>query len=565
MHTKPATVIQTSVRFGVIGGGAAVLFSLVGMVEVFGQRTIIGGVVSMGQAFLAVTMLLSAFAAARPFSTVSPRAMLAAGALTGAIVGALLAALVLLGTSINIRDVFVSASPPLFELLSFGQAPVPGMLLLVVAGTTMGLASAALLFLAPATRSTTVTVLMVVGVAGLLADLMRIIISQWIRVAPLFEWVFSGKGLSVAGALAIAVIVIASEVLGNRRRNNARNVTAVPITPRQKQMRTGALMALLLIFPLLLGTYVSEVLDQVGLYILMGLGLNVVVGFAGLLDLGYVGFFAIGAYAMGMLTSPELGLASLSWWAALPIAVSITILAGIMLGVPVLNMRGDYLAIVTLGFGEIIRLLALSDALRPWTGGSQGIQLIAKPVVGTMVLDNQLKLYYLILAGCLLAGFISSRLRDSRLGRAWMAMREDEDVAQAIGINLVATKLLAFSVGAAFGGLSGAIFAAKLGAIYPNSFGLLISINVLALLIIGGMGSIRGVVVGALVLVGLPELLREFAEFRLLVYGALLVVMMLYRPQGLWPEDARKLEAHEDDGLSGDSSAAPAGRIIEPA
>ena len=565
MHTKPATVIQTSVRFGVIGGGAAVLFSLVGMVEVFGQRTIIGGVVSMGQAFLAVTMLLSAFAAARPFSTVSPRAMLAAGALTGAIVGALLAALVLLGTSINIRDVFVSASPPLFELLSFGQAPVPGMLLLLVAGTTMGLASAALLFLAPATRSTTVTVLMVVGVAGLLADLMRIIISQWIFVAPLFEWVFSGKGLSVAGALAIAVIVIASEVLGNRRRNNARNVTAVPITPRQKQMRTGALMALLLIFPLLLGTYVSEVLDQVGLYILMGLGLNVVVGFAGLLDLGYVGFFAIGAYAMGMLTSPELGLASLSWWAALPIAVSITILAGIMLGVPVLNMRGDYLAIVTLGFGEIIRLLALSDALRPWTGGSQGIQLIAKPVVGTMVLDNQLKLYYLILAGCLLAGFISSRLRDSRLGRAWMAMREDEDVAQAIGINLVATKLLAFSVGAAFGGLSGAIFAAKLGAIYPNSFGLLISINVLALLIIGGMGSIRGVVVGALVLVGLPELLREFAEFRLLVYGALLVVMMLYRPQGLWPEDARKLEAHEDDGLSGDSSAAPAGRIIEPA
>ena len=565
MHTKPATVLQTSVRFGVIGGGAAVLFSLVGMVEVFGQRTIIGGVVSMGQAFLAVTMLLSAFAAARPFSTVSPRAMLAAGALTGAIVGALLAALVLLGTSINIRDVFVSASPPLFELLSFGQAPVPGMLLLLVAGTTMGLASAALLFLAPATRSTTVTVLMVVGVAGLLADLMRIIISQWIRVAPLFEWVFSGKGLSVAGALAIAIIVIASEVLGNRRRNNARNVTAVAITPRQKQMRTGALMALLLIFPLLLGTYVSEVLDQVGLYILMGLGLNVVVGFAGLLDLGYVGFFAIGAYAMGMLTSPELGLASLSWWAALPIAVSITILAGIMLGVPVLNMRGDYLAIVTLGFGEIIRLLALSDALRPWTGGSQGIQLIAKPMVGTMVLDNQLKLYYLILAGCLLAGFISSRLRDSRLGRAWMAMREDEDVAQAIGINLVATKLLAFSVGAAFGGLSGAIFAAKLGAIYPNSFGLLISINVLALLIIGGMGSIRGVVVGALVLVGLPELLREFAEFRLLVYGALLVVMMLYRPQGLWPEDARKLEAHEDDGLSGDSSAAPAGRIIEPA
>ena len=566
MKTQTPTVLQTSLRFGLIGGGAAVLFALVGMVEVFGQRTIISGVVSMGQAFLAAAMLLSAFAAARQFSTVGARAMLTAGALTGAIVGAMLAALVFLGTSINIRDVFVSASPPLFELLSFGQAPVAGMVLLLISGTLMGLASAALLLLSPDMRSTTILVLLVVGVFGLLADLLRIIISQWTYVAPAVAWIFSGKGISLPGALAIAAVVIAVDVLGTQRRRKARTLAGRPITAQQKQMRTGAFMALLLLLPLLLGTYMSEVLDQVGLYVLMGLGLNIVVGFAGLLDLGYVGFFAIGAYVMGMLTSPELGLASFSWWAALPVAIGVTVLAGIMLGVPVLNMRGDYLAIVTLGFGEIIRLLALSDALRPWTGGSQGIQLIAKPVVGTMILDNQLKLYYLILAGCLLAVFISSRLRDSRLGRAWMAMREDEDVAQAIGINLVATKLLAFSVGAAFGGLSGAIFAAKLGAIYPNSFGLLISINVLALLIIGGMGSIRGVIVGALVLVGLPELLREFAEFRLLVYGALLVLMMLYRPQGLWPEDARKLEAHDDtDESSGAHTAAAPGHRTAPA
>ena len=566
MKTQTPTVLQTSLRFGLIGGGAAVLFALVGMVEVFGQRTIISGVVSMGQAFLAAAMLLSAFAAARQFSTVGARDMLTAGALTGAIVGAILAALVFLGTSINIRDVFVSASPPLFELLSFGQAPVAGMVLLLISGTLMGLASAALLLLSPAMRSTTILVLLVVGVFGLLADLLRIIISQWTDVAPKVAWIFSGKGISLPGALAIAAVVIVVDVLGTQRRRKARTLAGRPITAQQKQMRTGAFMALLLLLPLLLGTYMSEVLDQVGLYVLMGLGLNIVVGFAGLLDLGYVGFFAIGAYVMGMLTSPELGLASFSWWAALPVAIGVTVLAGIMLGVPVLNMRGDYLAIVTLGFGEIIRLLALSDALRPWTGGSQGIQLIAKPVIGTMVLDNQLKLYYLILAGCLLAVFISSRLRDSRLGRAWMAMREDEDVAQAIGINLVATKLLAFSVGAAFGGLSGAIFAAKLGAIYPNSFGLLISINVLALLIIGGMGSIRGVIVGALVLVGLPELLREFAEFRLLVYGALLVLMMLYRPQGLWPEDARKLEAHDDaDDSSGAHTAGVPGHSTAPA
>ena len=392
MKTQTPTVLQTSLRFGLIGGGAAVLFALVGMVEVFGQRTIISGVVSMGQAFLAAAMLLSAFAAARQFSTVGARAMLTAGALTGASVGAMLAALVFLGTSINIRDVLVSASPPLFELLSFGQAPVAGMLLLLIAGTLMGLASAALLFLSPATRSTTILVLLVVGVFGLLGDLLRIIISQWTYVAPAVDWVFSGKGISLPGALSIAAVVIAVDVLGTQRRRKARTLAGRPITARQKQMRTGAFMALLLILPPLLGTYVSEVLDQVGLYVLMGLGLNVVVGFAGLLDLGYVGFFAIGAYVMGMLTSPELGLASFSWWAALPVAIGVTVLAGIMLGVPVLNMRGDYLAIVTLGFGEIIRLLALSDALRPWTGGSQGIQLIAKPVVGTMVLDNQLKL-----------------------------------------------------------------------------------------------------------------------------------------------------------------------------
>ncbi|MDA0698489.1 MAG: hypothetical protein O3B16_01420, partial [Chloroflexi bacterium] len=184
MKTQPATVLQTSLRLGLIGGGAAVLFALVGMVEVFGQRTIINGVVSMGQAFLAAAMLLSAFAAARQFSTVGARAMLTAGGLTGAIVGAMLAALVFLGTSINIRDVFVSASPPLFELLSFGQAPVAGMVLLLAAGTLMGLASAALLFLSPAMRSTTILVLLVVGVFGLLGDLLRIIISQWTYVAP---------------------------------------------------------------------------------------------------------------------------------------------------------------------------------------------------------------------------------------------------------------------------------------------------------------------------------------------------------------------------------------------
>jgi len=213
-------------------------------------------------------------------------------------------------------------------------------------------------------------------------------------------------------------------------------------------------------------------------------------------------------------------------------------------------MRGDYLAIVTLGFGEIVRLLVLSDWLRPWLGGTQGIQLIAHPVIGPLDFGSQQMLYYVILVGIAIAAFIAIRLKDSRLGRSWMALREDEDVAKAMGINHVTTKLLAFASGAFFAGLGGTLFAAKLSSAYPQSFQFLVSINVLSLIIIGGMGSIPGVLVGGLVLMGLPEILREFAEYRYLVYGALLVAMMLTRPEGLWPEARRRLELHEEQDLA---------------
>ncbi|MBI1879493.1 MAG: branched-chain amino acid ABC transporter permease [Chloroflexi bacterium] len=325
---------------------------------------------------------------------------------------------------------------------------------------------------------------------------------------------------------------------------------------RQNLVRYGSLLlvaALMLYLPNLLGPFLSEVATNIGLYILMGLGLNIVVGFAGLLDLGYVAFFAIGAYTMGVLTTTGGELttsAQWTFWEALPVAVLASVLAGVILGVPVLHIRGDYLAIVTLGFGEIIRILALSDMLKPHIGGSQGIVQVARAQIGSLVVDNPQKFYYVILVACLIAAFISLRLKDSRGGRAWMAMREDEDVAQAMGIDLVTTKLMAFGAGAAFSGLSGAIFASKLATIYPHSFNLLISINVLSLIIVGGMGSIPGVVVGALALVGLPELLREFDEFRLMVYGAVLVAMMLYRPEGLWPEKIRQRELHAEEPVS---------------
>jgi len=275
-----------------------------------------------------------------------------------------------------------------------------------------------------------------------------------------------------------------------------------------------------------------------------------VVGFAGLLDLGYVAFFAIGAYTMGVLTSPELAATPLTYWQALPFALGVAVLSGFVLGLPVLKMRGDYLAIVTLGFGEIVRLLVLSDWLRPWLGGTQGIQHIAHPVIGPLDFGSQQMLYYVILAGIVITTFIATRLKDSRLGRSWMALREDEDVAKAMGINHVTTKLLAFMSGAFFAGLGGTLFAAKLSSAYPQSFQFLVSINVVSLIIIGGMGSIPGVLVGGLVLMGLPEILREFAEYRYLVYGALLVAMMLTRPEGLVPEARRRLELHEEKELA---------------
>jgi branched-chain amino acid transport system permease protein len=231
-------------------------------------------------------------------------------------------------------------------------------------------------------------------------------------------------------------------------------------------------------------------------------------------------------------------------------------------------MRGDYLAIVTLGFGEIIRILALSEWLRPFIGGTQGIQRIAIPIPENILpaMSSQMKFYYLILAGCLVVGFIAWRLKDSRLGRNWIALREDEDVAQAMGLNIVITKLLAFATGATFAGLSGAIFASKLNSAYPHSFDLFVSIFVLCIIIIGGMGSIPGAVLGAFFLIGLPELLREFSEFRLLVVGAVMVAMMLFKPEGLWPEERRRLELHEGEDTAvetADDEFTPVGSVSD--
>jgi len=309
----------------------------------------------------------------------------------------------------------------------------------------------------------------------------------------------------------------------------------------------GLFLLILLSIPFYAGQYWNYILGTVGIYVMMGLGLNIVVGLAGLLDLGYVAFFAVGAYTMGLLTSPApLGL-ELNFWIVVPIAIATAALAGILLGIPVLRLRGDYLAIVTLGFGEIIRILIKSDLLSPYLGGPQGVRDIAGPTLFGRPFNNEQAFLYLILLGILLVIFVTVQLQHSRVGRSWVAMREDETVAQAMGINTYKAKILAFAIGATFAGLGGVLFASRNQYTGPEDHNLMVSINVLSIVIVGGMGSIPGVILGAFALKGLPEILRQIEDYRVLAFGGLLVVMMIWRPEGLWPAKRRALEIHTQD------------------
>lgn len=310
----------------------------------------------------------------------------------------------------------------------------------------------------------------------------------------------------------------------------------------------GVVLLAVFLIPRNLTSYWNYTLGTVGIYVLLGLGLNIVVGLAGLLDLGYVAFFAIGAYSVALLTAPVPHDIGMSFWLALLIGILLAALAGILLGIPVLRLRGDYLAIVTLGFGEIIRILSKSDLMTPFTGGPRGVTNIGGPTLFGKPFNSPSDYVYLIVLAGLLIIFVTRRLQNSRVGRAWIAMREDETVAQAMGINTMRHKLLAFAIGAAFAGLGGAIFAARNQFTGPEDHNLMVSINVLALVIVGGMGSIPGVIAGAFVLKGLPEVLRDLENYRILAFGALLVVMMIWRPEGLIPSSRRRLEMHESEG-----------------
>ncbi len=342
--------------------------------------------------------------------------------------------------------------------------------------------------------------------------------------------------------------------------------------PRLAWIGLAMVAIVLLILPWALGSVGTawvRITNLAILYVFLALGLNIVVGFAGLLDLGYIAFYAVGAYVYALLASPHFNL-HLPFWIILPIGASVACLFGVLLGAPTLKLRGDYLAIVTLGFGEIVRIF-LNNLARPVniTNGPQGITLIDPFSIGSfsfatsqtiLGLDftGPIKYYYFFLLVLIAVMIVNMRLQDSRIGRAWEAVREDEVAARAMGINTRNIKLLAFAMGASFGGIAGGMFSATQGFISPESFGLIESIMVLSMVVLGGMGNIWGVVLGAVLLSFVPEILRytvgpvqeaifgrmllEPEVIRMLLFGLALVLMMLFRPAGILPSALRKRE-----------------------
>ena len=313
-----------------------------------------------------------------------------------------------------------------------------------------------------------------------------------------------------------------------------------PLITGRKHVFLGLLVLILAVLPAAINNYYIDVLTLAGIYVVLALGLNIVVGMAGLLDLGYVSFYAIGAYTYALLSTRL----DVSFWVALPLGGLSAALFGVALGFITLRLRGDYLAIVTLGFIQIVNLI-----LKNWdsvTNGPNGILGIGRPAIGGFVFSRPVHFYYLILAIAMLAVFSVDRLNRSRIGRAWIAIREDEIAAGAMGVDTTRMKVLAFALGAAWAGVAGVFFAGKFAFVSPESFTFLESVIVLSMVVLGGMGSIPGVIIGALIIIILPELLREFSNYRMLIFGLALTGMMIFRPQGLIGNPRRLLESHSE-------------------
>lgn len=303
-------------------------------------------------------------------------------------------------------------------------------------------------------------------------------------------------------------------------------------TPLKRRIAIVVALAAMTVAPMLVGPYGTVILTNALLYVVLALGLNIVVGYAGLLDLGFAAFFAVGAYTVGIVTLTF----GLDFWLSLPFAIFFAIIAGVVIGTPTLRLRSDYLAIVTLGFGEIVRLTARN--LRE-TGGATGLSGIEQPWLFGWHISTPVDFYYVFCVLAILAVFASVRLANSRLGRAWLYVRHDEDAAEAMGIDRVRVKLAAYVAGAIYGAIGGAFFAANLGAVSPESFSFRQSVLILMAVILGGMGKIPGVILGAFIVILVPELLRDFGDLRLLIFAVGLLLIMLFRPSGIWPVRTR--------------------------
>jgi branched-chain amino acid transport system permease protein len=552
---------RTTQKWGLVGGVSMVFVAAIGMVVSFDDRMLINPILSMGYLVLFLLPLAFGYLSAQGIVNILEgpqrdiRRGLVKGAVAGLIAGVIAAIFVLIANSFDLTQFFPNINQSMINVMTFGLDLVPGLLVLVVATVAAGAAGGAIYGLSDRPRAG----LTRAAIAILAVALFQLVITDIIDIDVITDFIYAPRG----GLQFWAAIVIGGLAwwLGNRyegrRAEFSDRVKESESGSRLRNSMIGLAILAVVVIPMLVGGIVNELLINVALFILMGLGLNIVVGLAGLLDLGYVAFFAVGAYGSAVLTSPlsPAFAPTLNWWIALPIVMAMAALAGLLVGTPVIRMRGDYLAIVTLGFGEIVRILLLSDWLTPYFGGAQGITRIPGIQIGPWTISGtspELFVYFtMFFVG--VAAYISYRTQNSRVGRAWAAMREDEDVAEAIGISTVQAKLLAFITGAVIASFAGALFSAKVGTVFTNSFDVLVSIIILVVVIVGGMGSIRGVIVGAIVLIGVlggPKsqgLLVEFAQYKLLFYGAILVFMMLKKPEGLLPSARRSRELHAEE------------------
>ena len=570
--------VRAAAQAGAIAGIVIVYFALVGMIEKFDALAIFGRV-TLTWLLIAGPPALAVYLSLRPKvlagETVEPdRGTVAVSAMVGGVatmvpVAALIGMVDWIGVD-TVRGVFRSVSPGLTSILAFHMGTWAGTSMLFALVVGSALVGAAFDLVPPSWRRPIANGLSAVVLMGLLQ---RIVPTALDQIGVRRDWLYSRVtlGLTDVGA-AITLLVTAGATLALRGRRVGDLLRPAPgptdgqhpLEGRLGRRRTIAVIAwlaiaaLLVALPYLVGPIVSRILGTVGIFLLLGLGLNIVVGYAGLLDLGYVAFFSVGAYLTAVLTGGQrvtfIGLrppvfgAHLSFYAAIPIVVIVSAMIGLMIGAPVLRLRGDYLAIVTLGFGEIARVIFGSTWAQSLFGGSLGMSAITKAQIGSFEFqDDPRHFYYLALGFCLLAIYVSYRLQDSRIGRAWNAMREDEQVADAMGISTVRYKLLAFAMGGAIGSIGGAIFAVSIGSLTIASFQIIVSITALAVIILGGMGSIPGVILGACVLIGLPGVLSEFEDYQLLIYGGVLVGIMLLRPQGLVPNVRRTRELLEEE------------------